>query len=72
VTNINHVQFKRGENSLSTDKKIFLSKRVYRRDIGFDILVMSNNPEKKSRKQKSREKMSKLKNLKRKICKKII
>jgi len=38
VTNINHIQFKRGEKSLSIDKKLFLSKRVRRRDIRLDIL----------------------------------
>jgi hypothetical protein len=38
VTNINHIKFKRGENSLSIHKKLFLSKRVHRRDIRLDIL----------------------------------
>ncbi len=38
VTKINYIQLEKGDNFLSIDKKIFLSERVYRRDIEVDIL----------------------------------
>jgi hypothetical protein len=38
VTNINYIQLERGENFLSIDSNIYYSWRVYRRDIGIDIL----------------------------------
>jgi hypothetical protein len=40
-TNINHIEFNRGEDFLSITNKIFLSKRVYGKNIGADICAIS-------------------------------
>ena len=41
VTNINHTPFKRGENFLSAENKIFFLQRIYGRDMRVDILYRS-------------------------------